>query len=266
LALIGHPVAHSLSPVFQNAALEAAGIGLVYEALDVVPDALTSLLTSLRGSAAAGNVTIPHKRGVFARCDLRTPLAERVGAVNTFWHSENGALVGDNTDVAGFERAVDELGVERRGATVVCVGAGGSAAAICAAVADWLDAHFVLVARRHAQAQDLIARVGAPLATVARDSGVAKEASLVVNATPLGLADDAHPIPMAQLARDARVMDLVYRAGSTAWVRAARRAGHAAVDGREMLLHQGALSFERWLGVTPNLSVMRQALEKALER
>ena len=101
LVLLGHPVTHSLSPVFQNAALKAAKIPLQYEALDVSSRELRAVLRHLKDSNAAGNVTIPHKIAVHDRCDRLTDLAARVGAVNTFWY-ESGKLHGDNTDVGGF--------------------------------------------------------------------------------------------------------------------------------------------------------------------
>src|SRR5512133_543870 len=108
LVLLGHPVSHSLSPRFQNAALRAAGIPLRYEALDVAPDALAATLSELAGQHACGNVTIPHKEGVAALCVRRSALAQRCGAVNTFWH-EDGDLVGDNTDVGGVDAVAQAL-------------------------------------------------------------------------------------------------------------------------------------------------------------
>jgi hypothetical protein len=132
LVLLGHPVAHSLSPRFQNAALTAAGIPLRYEALDTPPDTLASVLDALISERAAGNVTIPHKEAVHARCDLRTPMAERVGAVNTFWCTLDGRLCGDNTDVSGFAAAARALlgDAAPTGLAIALVGAGGSAAAV----------------------------------------------------------------------------------------------------------------------------------------
>jgi shikimate dehydrogenase len=113
LVLLGHPVSHSLSPRFQNAALRAADIPLVYEALDVAPDALATTLTDLGRQNASGNVTIPHKEAVAALCVRRSALADRCGAVNTFWHDE-GALVGDNTDVGGVDAIAQALLGEAR--------------------------------------------------------------------------------------------------------------------------------------------------------
>ena len=110
LVLLGNPVSHSLSPVFQNAALKSEGIPLTYEAIEVAAPDLGHVLTLLAEDNAAGNITIPHKEAAFALCARRSPLAERVGAVNTFWIEEDGAdggvLVGDNTDVGGFESLV----------------------------------------------------------------------------------------------------------------------------------------------------------------
>ena len=105
LVLLGHPVEHSLSPVFQNAALRAAGIPLTYEAIDVPSDGLVRMAHLLADVGAAGNVTVPHKEAFAACCSTLSPVASRVGAVNTFW-TEDGVLVGDNTDVGGFEAAV----------------------------------------------------------------------------------------------------------------------------------------------------------------
>ena len=109
LVLLGHPLGHSLSPVFQNAALRAAGIPLVYELLDIPRSVLDETLGTLRRKRAAGNVTTPHKEAVGAACDRRSDTATAVGAVNTFWTAVDGALVGDNTDVGGFEAAIREL-------------------------------------------------------------------------------------------------------------------------------------------------------------
>lgn len=259
LVLLGHPVSHTLSPLFQNAALGAAGIPLTYEPLDVPPERLDATLASLRAVRGAGNATIPHKAALAARCDRRTGLAERTAAVNTFW-LEGGALVGDNTDVGGFTRAVEALlGAVPHDATVGLLGAGGAAAAVLAAVEQWPRARALVWNRSPARADALCARFGA----VARRSDVeplAREADLVVNATAIGLRDDEFPLEPERLRPDAAVLDLVYRRGETPWVRAARATGRRAADGLPMLLEQGALAFERWFGVTPDRAAMRLAL------
>ena len=263
LVLLGHPVAHSLSPRFQNAALAAAGIPLAYEALDVPPAELDRTLDALIESRAAGNATIPHKTAVAARCDVRTALADRVGAVNTFWCTLDGRLCGDNTDVAGFQAAVRSLlgDVPPADLQVALIGAGGSAAAVLAAVERWPGARARVWSRSRERAADLadrFARVCDRFDDLARSLD---GATLVVNATPLGLRDDdAHPVEIGALPGGAAVLDLVYRPGETAWVRAARRAGHRASDGLPMLVEQGVEAFARWFGAPADRDVVWAAV------
>jgi shikimate dehydrogenase len=261
LLLLGHPVAQSLSPRFQNAALRAAGIPFVYEARDVAPEALPEVLAQLRAERAAGNVTHPHKRAVAARCDRLTALAERCGAVNTFWHEE-GALVGDNTDVGGFEMVARALLGERSAsARVALIGAGGAAGAVLAAVEGWESATVRVYNRHMPRAEELVARFPRIATTAVTVGDALYHATLVVNATPLGMRDgDPFPVEIESLPSGSAVFDLVYRAEETAWVRAARAAGHWAADGRGMLVEQGALAFERWFGRAPDRNVMWTAM------
>jgi shikimate dehydrogenase len=259
--LLGHPVAHSVSPKIHNAALHAAGINLDYAAIDVLPADLRSTLFALRKEGAAGNVTIPHKQAVFGLCDHVTNVAKCAGAVNTFW-VQDGALVGDNTDVAGFDFAARDLlesakaPLPRR---VTMIGAGGAAAAVATAVMDWDGPELVIWSRDNRRATALAQRFANASAEADLLSAV-KGSDLVINATPLGMVDDELPVPVGALSRKCPVFDLVYRKGETAWVRAARDAGHPASDGLPMLVEQAARSFRRWLGVEPNREVMWGAL------
>ena len=263
LVLLGHPVAHSLSPHFQSAALARAGISLRYEPLDVLPLELAATVRSLRGVGAAGNVTIPHKSAMALLCDHVTPVVERTRAVNTFWH-EDERLVGDNTDVHGFDALVASLCGEAPGnSRVALLGAGGAAAAVCEAISRWSGASVSVFARRHSAAVELADRYFT-IANAAQSLGAAMhDATLVVNATPVGLTDDAMPVDPALLPRDADVIDLVYRAGETAFVRAARARAHRAADGLTMLVEQGAVAFERWFGTPPDRAAMWEALRRA---
>jgi shikimate dehydrogenase len=258
LVLLGHPVLHSLSPRFQNAALAAAGIALRYEALDVPPEQLAETLRVLVALHGAGNVTLPHKEAVFAACARVSPVAERVRAVNTFW-CEEGQLIGHNTDVGGFDAALRGRFGTPGAWRVAVLGAGGAAAAVVTAVERWPGARAVVAARTAARAEALVARFPRA-ATLAPDYARAVVgADLVVNATPLGLQDEPGPIDPAILAPKTRVYDLVYQRGGTAWVRLARARGLEAEDGLGMLIEQGALAFERWFGVGPDRRVMRAA-------
>jgi shikimate dehydrogenase len=261
LVLLGHPVAHSLSPIFQNAALRAAGMSLLYEAVDVLPRDLLALLKKLKDLGVGGNVTIPHKVKVHASCDELTDIAQRVGAVNTFWF-DSDKLHGDNTDVGGFDAAARALlGGETGGTRVVVLGSGGAAAAVLAAAEQWTDAKVVIVARNNERASKL-ARRFRDVARVEKSAELAvADATLVVNATPVGQREAEQPMDVAIIPKTAAVMDLVYRrGGGTPWVKAARKRGIPAADGLPMLLEQGALSFQRWFGIEPNREVMRQSL------
>ena len=260
LVLLGHPVAHSLSPIFQNAALRAAGIPLVYEAVDVPARELRVLLRELKNVNAAGNVTIPHKLSIHASCDELTDIAARVGAVNTFWF-EAGRLHGDNTDVGGFEAAAKALlGGDPVDAHVALFGSGGAAAAVLAAIEQWTNARVAVVAR-HSERGAKLARRFRDVARVEKTLEAAlADATLIVNATPIGQQDDEMPVEIGKIPRNAAVLDLVYRRGATPWVKAARKRGIRAADGLPMLIEQGALSFTRWFGREPDREAMRQSL------
>ena len=261
LVLLGHPVAQSLSPRFQNAALRAAGIPLVYEAIDVTEVEFPVMVARLRAERGAGNVTHPHKGAMAASCDRVTALAARCAAVNTFWH-EDGALVGDNTDVGGFEMVARALLADRCAtARVALIGAGGASAAVLAAVERWGDATAVVYNRTMTRAAELASRFRGVASVAPTMKEALVGATLVVNATPLGMRDgDPFPVPITALPLGSAVVDLVYRAEETAWVRAARNAGHWSADGRGMLVEQGALAFERWFGRPPDRNVMWTAM------
>ena len=267
LVLVGHPVAHSLSPALQNAALRYAGLPITYEAIDVRPDALESAVQRLIAARAAGNVTIPHKEAMVRHCARLDVVAQRVNAVNTFRVADDGMLEGTNTDVGGFDALAREVGALRPGAHVAVLGAGGSAAAVLAALERWSGATVSLFNRTRARAASLEARFSIVNAVATTADDAVRDATVVVNATSLGLGDD-DPLPVAieSLRPEAAVLDLVYRPRETAWVRAARARKHAAVDGLRMLLEQGALAFEWWFGIAAPRDVMRAALTAAARR
>ena len=260
LVLLGHPLGHSLSPKFQNAALAAARIPLRYEALDVEPSAFEDVVQSLRSQRAAGNVTIPFKERMHDACDYLTPLARRVGAVNVFWIDDGDRLFGDNSDVGGFDATVTTLLGERpRDSAIGVLGAGGAASAVLAAVETWPGCSAHVYNRTPERARLLCERFSA-FAQPVDDIGAIAGAQLVINATPIGLRDDSFPLDPALIAPGAAVIDLVYRPGESAWTRAARARGHRACDGLPMLIEQGALAFEQWFGFEPDRSVMWDSL------
>ncbi len=293
LVLLGHPVAHSLSPLFQQAALTAAGLEVQYRARDVPPESLTAALHQLALSHTAGNVTIPHKEAVFAQCVHHTDMARRVGAVNTFWFSPAGELTGHNTDVAGVTQAIrallgdtprdtsrdkpravphaatttglhsesDAHGAAPAPLRVALLGAGGSAMSVVVALEQWNVRELVVFSRTASRAQSLAARCTYP-ARVARSADDAvQHADLVINTTPIGLHDDLMPVSPNSLMPHACALDLVYRRGETPWVNACRERGLRAEDGLRMLVEQGAAAFECWFAQPPDRDAMWAVLE-----
>ncbi len=246
----------------QNAALESAGLPIAYQRRDVAPDELAPVLREFAATGMAGNVTMPHKEAVWAACAVRSGLAERIGSVNTFWH-ERGLLHGHNTDVAGALSSIAALRPEgMRGRAAALLGAGGAAAAVLVALELAGCTDIRVAARSLARAQRIGERVGVAVQCVDSAESAAAGASLVVNATPLGMYDDAMPIAPEHLDAGCAVFDLVYRVGETAWVRASRAYGLRAEDGLRMLVEQGAEAFRVWFDLEPSLRAMWQALQQ----
>lgn len=263
-ALLGDPVAHSSSPVIQNAAIQDLGLDGVYLALRAQSaEELTSLMQGLARAGGGGNVTLPHKEKAATVLDVPSPDVRRTGACNTFWE-QDGQIHGDNTDVEGFARALKEfLGAPPEGLTVLVLGAGGSARACLVALMDDGVEAVHLLNRTRDRARAVARRIGDERVRVLdeRMEVAGKSYDLVVNTTRLGLEEgDDLPLELDLLDRAGAVVDLVYEAGTTPFVAAARDRGIRASDGTEMLLQQGAVAFERWWRKKPSLDVMRSAL------
>ncbi len=268
LVILGQPVAHSLSPVFQNAALRALHLGVHYDRREVDAEALDDVLAECRAANCGGNVTMPHKVAVYERAASRTPMASRTGAVNTFWW-EDGRLYGHNTDVDGIAATIRALCPDGIEGDVVVLGAGGSAAAVLVALESAERAgpgRIIVLARTPSRAATLIARVGVDATAVADAAQVDwSRAALVINATPAGMSPaDAVPLDLTLLSSRAAVFDLVYKREGTTWVRDARARGLVAEDGLRMLVEQGASAFETWFGVPAPRAEMWRALGESM--
>ena len=243
--LIGDPVSRSLSPAMQNAAFEAADIDGRYLLREVSRAELPATVADLRANpdVLGANVTIPHKESVTSLLDELDPLAARLGAVNTIGRTTAG-LKGSNTDVEGFRHSLEECGYRVDGRAVAIIGAGGAARAVALVLHERV-AQLSVIARNLAQAQRLCRDLGLQPAT-AVDANRMREAvievDVVVNATPADLP------PPDWLRPDQRVFDLRSR---------------RSIEGRTMLLYQGAASFEIWTGVEPSIDAMRTALDHA---
>jgi shikimate dehydrogenase len=262
LTVIGDPVAHSLSPLMQNAAIHALGLDAVYVALRAPTSALSALFSALAAVGGAGNVTVPHKEAAERCLTRKTELCERVGACNTFW-TEHGALVGDNTDVAGILACLKAFGADGGGQWLV-IGSGGAARAVAVAAAE-LKAELHVLSRDAARASEFAAWARSRGAQAEPARG-ALEPDVVINATPLGLKEtDPLPLDPTRTPRLRAALDLVYAPGDTRWVRALRAAGVSAQDGREVLVRQGAAAFARFFpGHAAPVEVMRAAVNRAL--
>jgi len=257
-ALLGNPVSHSLSPAMHNAAFRVLGLDAVYVPFPCAVEQVPALMRALALSGGGGNVTVPHKEVAAGALDLASARVAQSGTCNTFWN-EDGQVRGDSTDVDGILAAVDRLGVEADAWLVI--GTGGSARAVAEA-ARLRGARLAVVSREPARRAAFASRA----AGLGVESAAPEEATLVINATPLGLhPNDPLPLPVAATPAATAALDMVYRAGCTHWVREHRLAGRRADDGREVLVAQGAAALSRWFPLhDPPVEVMRAAVRAAL--
>lgn len=285
LALLGDPVAHSLSPAFQNAGIRAAGLDGMYCALRARGEELPGLIRGLARSGGGGNVTVPHKEAAARTVDRSTEAVVRTGACNTFW-AEGETVIGDNTDVAGFLDALALLpgGADPAGSRVLLLGTGGAArAALVGLLQSGVD-QVAIAGRSPGRVDSLIRAVaGEDPRVAAAPAGIVPGGStpeglrhlgswgrgvhFVVNATSLGLRpEDPEPLDPAHLPDRPALLDMVYARGGTAWSNRARSIGFPAQDGLEMLLAQGLHAFRRWWEIEPPAAAMRRAILEAAGR
>jgi shikimate dehydrogenase len=253
LGVLGWPVAHSRSPAMHNAALAHLGIAGRYQLLPVPPELFAETALALPGAGFAGaNVTIPHKEAALALAHDRTPRARAIGAANTLRFDAGGAVHADNTDAPGLLAAI---GAPVAGRTALVLGAGGSARAAAWALREAGCARVLVHNRTPERAARLARALG-----VEHVTGL-PGADLLVNCTSVGLTTDVKelPLPADHLGEYATVVDLVPRPGGTALLAEAQARGVRTVDGLEVLVHQGALSFEAWTGRAAPLEVLRRA-------
>jgi shikimate dehydrogenase len=277
-ALLGWPVAHSVSPQMQEAGFRALGLSATYELIATPPAELGQTIARLREEGYAGwNVTVPHKEEVGQYLDELDPASIRAGSVNTIVNCQ-GRLTGTTTDGYGMERAVEEsFGLSLPGATVVFIGTGGASRAVAVHFAS-LGVRRLVLANRTAQKAEVLAehiRSVAPqceirVLSLGGDAdqlqSELQQASLLIQATSLGL-HEGDPLPVSPdiLPPSVAVMDMIYRL--TPFQAAAAARGCQVADGRGMLLHQGVRSFELWTGCQASpLEAMRAGLELALSQ
>jgi len=263
LGVIGDPVAHSRSPRMQNAALQALGLNWAYVPLPVKADSLESVLRGLQAAGFVGvNVTVPHKEAVAQLVDELRPTAKASGSVNTVIFAEDGRLIGDSTDGPAIAVAIASEIEETYTGSVLVLGAGGSARAAAAALAQ--DGCAVQIHARRFEAAEALAHDLAGSGNVVAVAELPDPVGgVVVNCTPVGaLVDpDGMPLPASRLLDVRVVVDLAYRADATPTplITAAAETGCAVVDGLEVLARQGAKALEIWTGESAPLEVMLAA-------
>ena len=275
LGVIGYPLKRSLSPAFQQAALDHLRLDVEYQAWPTPEDALATRITTMRSPTVLGaNVTIPHKEAVLPLLDAVDPLAARIGAVNTIVNRD-GQLYGCNTDVVGFMRALrEDGGFEPEGRRVVIAGAGGAARAVVAALLENGTRSITVINRRLSRANRLVAdmtelagssELRALPEMYASWAAVMSSCDLLINCTSAGSSgsEEESPVPIDLIRPRMLVYDLIYHPTETLLMAAGRQAGAPVLSGLPMLVYQGAASFELWTEQKAPLDIMLVAARTA---
>jgi shikimate dehydrogenase len=269
--VIGHPIAHSRSPLIHGTWLAEHGIDGSYEAIDVAPADLPAFFDRLReGEFAGGNVTIPHKETVFALCDEVDDLARMIGAVNTLV-VRSGKVYGTNTDYLGFLGNLDANAPTWSDGPndALIIGAGGAARAVLVALRRRNGGKVHVLNRTLSNAQALVEEIDGPFSAHGFDdfAELAPRIGLVVNTSSIGMHGSRFDwLDMSLLPRRALVTDIVYTPLETPLLAEARAHGLRTVDGLGMLLHQAVPGFASWFGVTPTVTrALRERVEATLD-
>jgi shikimate dehydrogenase len=270
--LIGDPVDHSMSPVIQNAAFRSAGIGAVYVPFRVKQSALRSAIQGLRALGVKGfNVTAPHKVDVIQYLDKVDRTATEISSVNTVLN-ESGTLLGYNTDGLGALKALEEAGAQLERKSILLFGAGGASRAIAYTFAPRVRA-IRLVNRTLSKAKQLERRLrkkfNIDIESVAPSSKLLRDfyenADIIVNASSMGMDGKADPPIEGQWLHQSQwVFDIVYRPLETKLLKLGGLAGAKTISGLDMLVNQGACSFELWTGREAPILEMRDAIAQKL--
>jgi len=271
--IIGDPIEHTMSPAMHNAAFRELGLDYVYVPFRVLKGEVEQAVRGMRALNIRGlNVTIPHKIAVIPFLDEVDATAEKIGAVNTIVN-DDGVLRGYNTDATGFMQALLEKGIDPGQKSVVVLGAGGASRAICSVLAE-RGSKVAIMNRSLERARGLAEAVSASCgnevgalalngANLARALG---EAEVLVNASSVGMSPgvDESPVDARLLRSDLVVFDIVYSPLRTRLLREAGEAGAETIGGLDMLVWQGAMAFEKWVGVEAPLETMRAEVVRAM--
>lgn len=263
--IIGDPVDHSLSPAMHNAVFKTLNLNCTYIAFRVKEDELEAAIQSLRDTKIAGfNVTMPHKIAAMKFLDELDETCHKINAVNTV-NSEDGRLKGYNTDMDGFIQPLKRRKISLAGKTILLMGAGGAARAVLTALATEQVGRLIIANRNIARARDVAEhakKMNLDCELISLDDApkFSGKTDLIVNATPMGMAREPSIIKPEDIRRDSIVYDLVYRPMETGLIQSAQKAGATVVYGYEMLVEQGAKSFEIWKKMEAPRKVMKNTL------
>ena len=275
VGLIGYPLGHSISPVFQQAAFDHLGLNIRYEIWETEPEKLEAAVKGILAEDKIGsNVTVPYKEDVIQFLDEINEVASDIGAVNTIVKMDN-RLIGYNTDAEGFLRSLEMEGkFDPEGKKVAIIGAGGAARAVGFALAGVGVDSLMICNRSVKRAEKLAERLNIrEVAVVSTDEDLhfreaILQADLVVNCTSVGMkhgsAQDQSPVPYDFISPFSLVYDVVYNPVKTPLIQSAEKAGARTLSGLSMLVYQGVASFELWMGQAAPVDIMMRKAENAL--
>jgi shikimate dehydrogenase len=270
LGIFGYPIRHTLSPLMQNAAIEALGLNYVYVPFEVSPSELEAALKGIRALGIKGvNITVPHKEKVISFLDEVREEASLIGAVNTI-ENRNGRLIGHNTDARGYISALrEDAGFDPRGKRVLVIGAGGAARGIIAGLSIEGVSNITIANRTVEKGEALVEEFGKvfhgirfaahPLSSL-KDPRILSSIGLIINTTSVGLKEGALDVDFTLTPSQTLVSDIVYKPPLTPFLKKAREAGRKTIGGLGMLIYQGAISLEIWTSKKAPVEVMKKSL------
>lgn len=275
LGIFGYPVGHTLSPLIQNAAIEALCLPYVYIPFEVSPENLRSAINGIKSLGITGvNITVPHKEKVLPFLDEITEEASLIGSVNTI-KNKNGRLIGHNTDSRGYIRSLrEDAGFDPKGKKALIIGAGGAARGVIAGLSVNGISEILIANRTLEKGEALAAEFGGkfkeikfsahPLSALT-DPAILSSLDLIVNATSLSLEDKTIGVELSFTPPHALISVIAYKPPMTSFLKQAQEAGRKTLDGLGMLLYQGAISFEIWTSREAPILIMRKALLEAVK-
>ncbi|WP_246940560.1 shikimate dehydrogenase [Bacillus pinisoli] len=269
--VIGDPIGQSMSPDMHNTAFQSLGLQAVYKAFHVTPERLQSAIEGVRGLGIAGlNVTIPHKISVMKYLDEIDPLASKIGAVNTIVN-KNGKLTGYNTDGIGYVNSLKEVLIDKKleNCSILLIGAGGAARAIYFSLLEEGVARLDLANRTVEKAEALVNEQLSSQSralSLAEAEGVINTYDILINTTSIGMYPNLEEIPISleNVNENTIVSDIIYNPMQTKWLKEANDKGAITHNGLGMFVFQGAIAFEKWTGIYPDIDIMKSVITRKL--